>query len=300
MITDQVVHQCRLQTIRDVIRYAMTKFKTHNIFCGHGCSTPYEEAYFLVLRSLKLEFEDLDRFWDARLSNDELKTLLERIERRAVDKVPTPYLLNEAWLTDHSFYCDERVIIPRSFIAELLQDELAPWIKDVENVRSVLDLCTGSGCLGILAAETFPNAEIDCVDISKDALDVAKLNVERYGMQDRINLIESDLFNSLEGKKYDLIISNPPYVTTEAMNNLPGEYRHEPSLALGAGNDGLDIVRRLISESKAHLHNKGLLVVEVGDGREACETAYPKMPFTWLATEEEDSMVFLLTKDELP
>ena len=300
MITDQVVHQCRLQTIRDVIRYAMTKFKTHNIFCGHGCSTPYEEAYFLVLRSLKLEFEDLDRFWDARLSNDELKTLLERIERRAVDKVPTPYLLNEAWLTDHSFYCDERVIIPRSFIAELLQDELAPWIKDVENVRSVLDLCTGSGCLGILAAETFPNAEIDCVDISKDALDVAKLNVERYGMQDRINLIESDLFNSLEGKKYDLIISNPPYVTTEAMNNLPAEYRHEPSLALGAGDDGLDIVRRLISESKAHLHNKGLLVVEVGDGREACETAYPKMPFTWLATEEEDSMVFLLTKDELP
>lgn len=300
MITDETVHQCRLQTIRDVIRYAMTQFKTNHIFCGHGCADPYEEAYFLVLRTLKLDFEDLDRFWDARLSNAELKLLLERIERRAVDKIPTPYLLKEAWLTEHPFYCDERVIIPRSFIAELLKDELAPWVTDVEGVSSVLDLCTGSGCLGILAAEAFPNAHVDCVDISKDALDVARINVEHYGMADRIELIQSDLFNTLEGKTYDLIISNPPYVTTAAMQSLPEEYLHEPSIALGAGDDGLDIVRRLMSEAKEHLNNKGLLIVEVGDGREACEAAFPRVPFTWLATEEEDSMVFLLRKNELP
>ena len=226
--------------------------------------------------------------------------LLERIEKRAVEKIPTPYLLKEAWLIDHPFYCDERVIIPRSYIAELLKDELAPWVSNPENVTRVLDLCTGSGCLGIIAAEVFPNAKVDCVDISQDALDVAKVNVERYGMQDRIELIKSDLFNELGDRQYDVIISNPPYVTQEAMDNLPGEYRHEPALALGAGEDGLDIVRRLMTDSKAHLTNRGVMVVEVGDGKDACEAAYPKVPFTWLATENEDAMVYLLRKDELP
>ena len=291
MITDNDVHQCRLQTIRDVIRYAMTQFELNNIFCGHGCADTYEEAYFLVLRSLKLNFEDSDRFWDARVSNDELKMLLERIQKRAVEKIPTPYLLKEAWLTEHPFYCDER---------ELLKDELAPWVANPDNVTRVLDLCTGSGCLGILAAEVFPNAKVDCVDISADALDVARINVQRYGMQDRIELIQSDLYNNLGNRQYDVIISNPPYVTQKAMDELPMEYRHEPALALGAGNDGLDIVRRLMTDSKAHLTNKGVIVVEVGDGKEACEAAYPKVPFTWLATEEEDAMVYLLRKDELP
>ena len=299
MITDQDVHQCRLQTIRDVIRYAMTQFETHNIFCGHGCADTYEEAYFLVLRSLKLNFEDSERFWDARVSNAELKMLLERIERRAIDKVPTPYLLKEAWLVDHPFYCDERVLIPRSYIAELLKDELAPWVSDAENVTRVLDLCTGSGCLGILAAKVFPNAKVDCVDISQDALDVAKINVERYGMQNRIELIKSDLFNELAGRQYDVIISNPPYVTDEAMANLTQEYRHEPALALGAGADGLDIVRRMMSDAKNYLTPRGVMVVEVGDGRAACEAAYPKTPFTWLATENEDEMVFLWRREEL-
>ena len=299
MITDNDVRQCRLQTIRDVIRYAMTQFEINNIFCGHGCADTYEEAYFLVLRSLKLNFEDSDRFWDARVSNDELKMLLERIQKRAVEKIPTPYLLKEAWLTEHPFYCDERVIIPRSYIAELLKDELAPWVANPDNVTRVLDLCTGSGCLGILAAEVFPNAKVDCVDISADALDVARINVQRYGMQDRIELIQSDLYNNLGDRQYDVIISNPPYVTQKAMDELPMEYRHEPALALGAGNDGLDIVRRLMTDSKAHLTNKGVIVVEVGDGKEACEAAYPKVPFTWLATEEEDAMVYLLRKDEL-
>ena len=225
MITDHDVYQCRLQTIRDVIRYAMTQFEINNIFCGHGCADTYEEAYFLVLRSLRLNFEDSDRFWDARVSNAELKMLLDRIEKRAVEKIPTPYLLQEAWLTEHPFYCDERVIIPRSYIAELLKDELAPWVSNADNVTRVLDLCTGSGCLGILAAEVFPNAKVDCVDISQDALDVAKINVERYGMQDRIELIQSDLYNNLGDRQYDVIISNPPYVTQEAIDNLPPEYQ---------------------------------------------------------------------------
>ena len=299
MITDQDVHQCRLQTIRDVVRYAMTQFETNKIFYGHGCANAYEEAYFLVARTLKLNFEDLDRFWDARVSNAELKLLLERIQMRAIDKIPMPYILKESWLVDHEFYCDERVLIPRSYIAELLKDELAPWVPNAERVTRVLDLCTGSACLGILAAEAFPNAKVDCVDISKDALEVAKINVANYGMEDRIELFESDLFNSIADRQYDVIISNPPYVTTDAMNNLPQEYRHEPSLALGAGDDGLDIVRRMLSEASNHLTAKGVLVVEVGDGRQACEEAYPRLPFTWLATEAEEEMVFLLRKEEL-
>ena len=223
MITDNDVRQCRLQTIRDVIRYAMTQFEINNIFCGHGCADTYEEAYFLVLRSLKLNFEDSDRFWDARVSNDELKMLLERIQKRAVEKIPTPYLLKEAWLTEHPFYCDERVIIPRSYIAELLKDELAPWVANPDNVTRVLDLCTGSGCLGILAAEVFPNAKVDCVDISADALDVARINVQRYGMQDRIELIQSDLYNNLGDRQYDVIISNPPYQMSDAALLAPCE-----------------------------------------------------------------------------
>lgn len=300
MITDHEVQQCRLQTIRDVVRYAMTQFETHKIFYGHGCANAYEEAYFLVARTLKLGFEDLDRFWDARVSNAELKLLLERIHLRAVEKLPMPYILKESWLVDHQFYCDERVLIPRSYIAELLKDELAPWVSDAERVTRVLDLCTGSACLGILAAEAFPNAKIDCIDISKEALAVGKINVAEYGMEDRIELIESDLFNAIPDRQYDVIISNPPYVTTEAMNNLPGEYQHEPALALGAGDDGLDIVRRMLAEASSHLTPKGVLVVEVGDGRAACEEAYPRIPFTWLATEAEEEMVFLLRKEELP
>ena len=186
MLTEQDIKDCRLETIRDVIRYAMTRFEEEGIFLGHGCADCYEEAYFLVLRALKLDFSDLERFWDARLTAKELKRILEMIERRAVEKVPTPYLLNEAWVTDHVFYCDERVLIPRSYIAELLQDAFDPWVDDPEEVTSVLDLCTGSGCLGILAAETFPNAKVDCADISPDALDVAEINLANYGLTDEI------------------------------------------------------------------------------------------------------------------
>lgn len=299
MLTEQDIKDCRLETIRDVIRYAMTRFEEEGIFLGHGCADCYEEAYFLVLRALKLDFSDLERFWDARLTAKELKRILEMIERRAVDKVPTPYLLNEAWLTDHVFYCDERVLIPRSYIAELLQDAFDPWVDDPEGVTSVLDLCTGSGCLGILAAETFPNAKVDCADISPDALDVAEINLANYGLTDEIELVETDLFNNLQGRKYDIIISNPPYVTEEAMENLTDEYKHEPELALGAGVDGLDIVRRMLAEAKDHLNDGGLLIVEVGDGREACEEAFPELPFIWLSTENEEDMVFLLRKEDL-
>ena len=289
-----------LSTICDFTRWAMTEMTKNDVSLGHGTADYWEEASVLVMRTLGLPFEKLEAFWNAKLTPSEIEEVTENIERRVKDKVPLAYLIHEGWLSQQCFYVDERVLIPRSYIAELLKDELAPWVSNPDNVTSVLDLCTGSACLGIIAAEVFPNAKVDCVDISKDALEVAKINVQRYGMQDRIELIESDLFNNLGDRQYDVIISNPPYVTQEAMDNLPGEYRHEPALALGAGDDGLDIVRRLMTDSKAHLTNRGVLVVEVGDGRQACEAAYPKVPFTWLATENEDAMVYLLRKDELP
>ena len=289
----------RLLTIGDAIRYAMTRFEQEGIFYGHGCADSYEEAYFLVLRALKLQFEDLERFFNARLTRSEMTRVLELIEKRAVDKIPTPYLLNEAWLLEHDFYCDERVLIPRSYIAELLDTGLTPWVEDPEMVGSVLDLCTGSGCLGILAQEAFPNALVEISDISEDALDVAAINLERYGLTEDIEAVQSDLFDNLQGRRYDVIISNPPYVTQEAMDNLTDEYRHEPALALGSGEDGLDLVRRMLREAPEHLNDGGILVVEVGDGREACEAAFPDLPFTWLATQEEEDMVFMLRKEDL-
>jgi len=184
-----------------------------------------------------------------------------------------------------------RVLIPRSYLAELLEEGLAPWVQDPEAVGSVLDLCTGSGCLAILAAMQFPNASVDGADISTDALEVAKINVADYGMDDTIELVQSDVFSNLEGRTYDVILSNPPYVTTESMENLPGEYRHEPSLALAAGDDGMDVIRRIMRDAKAHLNDGGILVVELGDGREYFEAAFPDIPVTWLSTSGGDDQV---------
>ena len=212
-----------------------------------------------------------------------------------------PYLLHEAWLVKHRFYCDEDVLIPRSFIAELLEDQLAPWVQDPEAVSSVLDMCTGSGCLAILAAEAFPNAHVTGVDISPKALEVARVNRADYEMEDQIDLVLSDLFDmpEVKTKKWDVIISNPPYVTTAAMESLPDEYRLEPSLALEAGFDGMDVVRRLLPEAADHLTENGILVVEVGDGREAVEAIWPDLPLTWLTVSAGDDLVFLATAEDL-
>ena len=266
---------------------------------GHGSPDAAEEASFLICRALKLPFERFETFFDAALTHNELVRLVHLIDRRVHDKTPTAYLLKEAWLTGHRFYIDERALIPRSYIAELLEEDLAPWIDDPYEVESVLDLCTGSGCLAILAQGTFPNARVTGSDISADALEVAKINRRDYGLEDDLELVQGDLFASLEGRRFELIITNPPYVTTASMARLPAEYRHEPALALGAGDDGMDVVRRILREAKDHLTENGMIIVEVGDGLEAVEAMYPGLPLTWLTVSGGDDQVFMARAEDL-
>ena len=288
-----------LLTIRDVTRWAMSEMERNAISLGHGTADFWEEATFLVMRTLKLPFDRLETFWGAHLTPQELEEVLCNIDLRVHMKKPVPYLIKEGWLSDHCFYVDERVLIPRSFIAELLEESLSPWIADPESVTSVLDMCTGSGCLAILAAEPFPNAAVTGADISPDALDVAKINRTRFGLDDDLELVQTDLFTNLKGRKFDLIISNPPYVTEEAMEELPAEYRHEPALALGAGRDGMDILRRMMPVLADYLTEDGMAVIEIGDGREAFEALWPTLPVTWLTTSGGDDMVFLVKRSDL-
>ena len=287
-----------LRTICDLVRWAMSEMQRFEITLGHGTADDWEEATFLVLRTLKLPFDRLETFWNARLTDDEVWEVLKNIDARVHDKVPAPYLVHEAWLTEHPFYVDERVLIPRSYIAELLQEQLTPWVEP-EKVNTVLDMCTGSACLAILAQEAFPHAQVTGADISLDALEVAKINRTRYGMDDTLELIQSDVFEQLGKRRFDLIISNPPYVTQQAMDELPAEYRHEPALALEAGEDGMDFMRRFMPALKEHLTEDGLAVVEIGDGCEAFEAIWPDLPVTWLSTEEEEDMVFAVHAKDL-
>jgi len=292
--------QANLRTLRDVLRYAVTRFNEKTIYFGHGQVDAFDEASFLVLRTLSLPLERMDVFLDAFLTHAEIHTLIELIERRVKKRLPAAYLVGEAWLQGYRFNVDGRVIVPRSFIAELLKEELAPWLADPGAVESVLDLCTGSGCLAIIAADVFPNARVHAVDISVDALAVAARNVQDYDLDERVRLIESDLFDAVAAERYDLILCNPPYVTDAALSKLPREYTHEPTLALAGGTDGLDVVRRVVSAAKRHLTADGLLVVEVGDGRAAVEREYPRTPLTWATTSGGDDMVFLARAADLP
>jgi ribosomal protein L3 glutamine methyltransferase len=291
--------QANLRSLRDVLRYAVTRFNERSIHFGHGQLDAFDEAALLVTRAMKLPLERMDIFLDAFLTHAEINTLIELIERRVKKRVPVAYLLNEAWLQGYRFFVDARVIIPRSFIAELLKDQLAPWVADPVSVRSVLDMCTGSGCLAVIAADLFPNAKVDAVDISVDALAVAARNVEEYGLNDRVRLVESDLFEDLKSARYDLILCNPPYVTDQALAKLPREYSHEPTLALAGGPDGLDVVHRLMAQARAHLNPQGLVVVEVGDGRPAFEREYPRVPVVWATTSAGDDMVFVARAEDL-
>ena len=288
-----------LSTICDFTRWAMTEMTKNDVSLGHGTADYWEEASVLVMRTLGLPFEKLEAFWNAKLTPSEIEEVTENIERRVKDKVPLAYLIHEGWLSQQCFYVDERVLIPRSFIAELLEEDLAPWVEDPESIGSVLDMCTGSGCLAILAAQTFPNAQVVGADISADALEVAAVNRERFGLEDDLELVQSDLFENLQGRKFDLIISNPPYVTEETMQSLPGEYRAEPALALRAGEDGMDVMRRMMPALKEHLTEQGLAVIEIGDGREAFEAIWPQLPVTWLTTSGGDDLVFVVRAQDL-
>jgi ribosomal protein L3 glutamine methyltransferase len=289
-----------LFTVRDYIRYAVSRFNAAGLFFGHGSDNAWDEAVYLTLHTLNLPLDRLEPFLDARLLPHEREQLLDIYTRRCQDRLPAAYLTHEAWLGEHRFYVDDRVIVPRSFIAELLDEQLAPWIDDPWAIESALDLCTGSGCLAILAALAFPNAEVAAVDLSPDAIAVAERNVADYSLYDRIELIQSDAFQNLAGRKFDLIVSNPPYVNAESVARLPPEYLHEPELALGSGDDGLDFTRIILREAKKHLTDNGILVVEIGHNREALEAAYPTLPFTWLDTAAGDQYVFLLHASDLP
>ncbi|WP_334107520.1 50S ribosomal protein L3 N(5)-glutamine methyltransferase [Methylobacillus sp.] len=289
-----------LHTLRDWLRFTVSRFEESNIFFGHGTDNAYDEAVWLILSALHLPHDTLENFLDARLLPSERTRLHDLIRRRITDRTPTAYLVNEAWLKGYKFYVDERVIVPRSFIAELLEDGLSPWIEYPEMVESAADICTGSGCLGVLLANAFPNAQVDVVDISPDALAVADINISHYGLENQVHAIESDMFSNLTGKTYDLIISNPPYVDAPSMEALPEEYRNEPQIALGSGIAGLDHTHTLLREAKQHLNDNGLLVVEIGHNRDALLEAYPELPFTWLEVDSGNEFVFLLTKEQLP
>lgn len=288
----------QLHSVRDFLRFTVSQFVEAKLFFGHGNNSAYDEAAYLILHTLHLPLDTLEPFLDARLLDTEKGTLLHLVQRRISERIPVAYLTNQAWQGEYEFYVDERVIVPRSFIYELLGEPLRLWIEYDELVHSALDLCTGSGALAIQMAHCYPDAVIDAVDISLDALEVAAINVENYGLQERINLIHTDLFTGIDNT-YDLIVSNPPYVDADSVEHLPEEYLHEPELALGSGEDGLDVTRQIIQQAARYLNPHGVLVVEIGHNREILEQAFPELPFTWLSTSGGDGFVFLLSREQL-
>jgi ribosomal protein L3 glutamine methyltransferase len=292
-----------LRTLLDFVRYAVSRFIAAKLVFAHGTTDPVAEAAFLVCETLHLHPDRFEMFATARVTAAEAETILGLIERRVSTRKPAAYLVNKIYMRGLPFYVDERVIVPRSFIGELLEQHFSgedgSLIDDPAAVERVLDLCTGSGCLAILASRSFPNAGIDAVELSKDALDVAARNVADYALDDRISLHQGDLFKPLGGNRYDLIITNPPYVDAEGMAALPSECRFEPKLAFDGGVDGLDIVRRILDEAGKHLTPQGGLLCEIGRGRELLEAAYPQLPLLWLDTEDSEGEVFWISAADL-
>ena len=286
-----------LHTVRDHLRYVSSRFADSPLYFGHGTDNVWDESVQLVMRSLHLPLENNTLFLDARLTREERALILDRMQRRIDDRVPLAYLLGEAWFMGLPFHVDERVLVPRSPLGELIQGGLQPWLGN-KPVGRILDLCTGSGCIGIAAASVFEDAEVDLADISTDALDVAAVNIDYHEVGDRVSTVRSDVFDGLEGR-YDVILSNPPYVDADDIADMPAEYGHEPELGLAAGGDGLDIAHRILARAADYLNPGGLLIVEVGNSWVALQEAYPDMPFTWLEFENGGDGVFLLTAEDL-
>lgn len=288
-----------LITVRDWLRFGVSRMNQAALFFGHGTTNAFDEAAYLILHTLHLPLDRLDPFLDACLTEVEREDLKQVFEKRVKQRIPAAYITHQAWLGEYSFYVDERVIIPRSFIAELVREQLAPWVENPNAVQAGLDMCTGSGCLAILMALAFPDAAIDAVDISADALAVATRNIADYQLQDQVQTIQSDLFTGLAGRSYDVIVTNPPYVNAPSMLALPAEYRAEPALALASGEDGLEHIRVIIAAAPMHLNPGGMLIAEIGHNREALEAAFPHLPLTWLDTSDSDEYVFAISREQL-
>tara|TARA_R110001592_G_scaffold70117_3_gene214962 strand:+ start:5513 stop:6421 length:909 start_codon:yes stop_codon:yes gene_type:complete len=286
-----------LHTVRDYLRYASSRFSASTVFFGHGTDNVWDEAVQLVMRTLHLPLDNNTLFLDARLTREERQLILERIQRRIDDRVPLAYLLGEAWFMGMPFHVDERVLVPRSPIGELIENGFQPWLGD-KPVERILDLCTGSGCIGIGAATIFEDACVDLSDISPDALAVAESNIDLHELRERVRTVQSDVFANISGE-YDIIVSNPPYVDAEDLAGMPQEFHHEPALGLAAGNDGLDIAHRIIAGAAEHLTPGGLLVVEVGNSWVALDEAYPDLPFTWLDFSNGGDGVFAIAEQDL-
>ena len=287
-----------LHTIRDMLRWAISRFNESGLYYGHGTDSSWEEALTLVLRGLHLPHDINPELLKANITHAEREHLQKLIDRRIHERIPVAYLIHEAWFAGLPFYVDERVLVPRSPIAELIEQEFQPWLQ-IDKVTNILDLCTGSGCIAIACAKAFPHTQVDASDISADALAVAKMNVLRYDIADQVHLFEADLFTQLPVKKYDLIISNPPYVDAGDMAALPLEYHHEPRLGLAAGTDGLDTVKRILQTAHQFLTPKGNLIVEVGNSEVALADSFPDVPFTWLEFQRGGGGVFLLSAKQL-
>ena len=284
-------------TVGAYFRLAVERLKKAKLHYGHGTHNARDEAAYLILHTLGLPLESIAPHIDRRLTIAEQKGLDSLLVRRIAMRMPSAYLTHEAWLGDFSFYVDRRAIIPRSFISELLRERLRPWLR--APAKRILDLCTGSGCLAIMAAHAFPKALVDAVDVSASALAVARRNVDRYRLRPRIRLVRSDLFGALGDARYDLILCNPPYVTSKSMRALPREHRHEPRIALAAGPDGLDVVHRILRDAACHLSTRGLLACEIGHNRRALERAYPAVSFMWPELSAGPGHVFLIERAQL-
>ncbi len=286
----------RLRTLRDHIRWAVSRFHEEELYFGHGTDNAWDEARQLVLGGLHLPYEMADAYLDCRLEDEELVRLQHLLKRRIKDRVPAAYLLGEAWFCGMAFIVDERVLVPRSPIAELIDERFAPWLAN--EPQRILDLCTGSGCIGIACAEVFPEAEVVLADLSFEALEVANQNIERHVHDDRVYTVQGDGFAGLPGQRFDLIVSNPPYVDAQDFADMPAEYQHEPALGLACGDDGLNLVRRLLAESADHLTEKGLLIVEVGNSQVHVEALYPEVDFAWLTFLNGGHGVFMLSAEQ--
>lgn len=287
-----------LRTLRDFMRFAMSQFARHGVHLGHGTDNPLDEAAYLVLQTLDLP-PDLDASWlDARLCQAERQRLIDLLRKRCLEKIPTAYLVQRAWFAGLEFKADARALVPRSPLAELIQNGFAPW-ADAERLHSLLDLCTGGGSIALACAHYLPHVQVDAVDLSPEALALAQENCHALHLDEQVQFFQGDLFAPVQGRRYDLIISNPPYVDARDMRELPAEYQHEPRMALAAGEDGLDIVRRILREASAYLEPEGLLIVEVGNSEAHVQQTWPQVPFTWLHFSQGEDGVFMLSREQL-